>query len=84
MYAVKRQISVLLVEIILSQDGRTLRTELCWRTWSLGERTVLEYAERCTSPYLCKKDGYVRVNAVCNWQCGPVLGGMCAVLHRFA
>ena len=75
---------MLLVEIILSQDGRTLRTELCWRTWSLGERTVLEYAERCTSPYLCKKDGYVRVNAVCNWQCGPVLGGMCAVLHRFA
>ena len=55
--------------------GLPLRAELCrrmsfcWRTWSLGERTLLEYAERDTSPYLCKSDGYVRVHAVCNWQC---------------
>ena len=48
------------------------RTGLCWRTWFLGERTLLEYAERYTS-YLCKKDGYV--HAVHNWQCGLVLGG---------
>ena len=35
------------------------RMNLCWRTWSLGERT----------PYLCKSDGCVCVHAVCNWQC---------------
>ena len=54
------------------------RAGLCWRTWSLGERTLLEYAERYTSPYLCKSDGYVRVHAVCNWQSGLTLGDVCA------
>ena len=60
--------------------GRPLRAELCrrmglcWRIWSLGERTLLEYA----SPNLCKSDGYVHVHAVCNWQCGLPLGDVCA------
>ena len=75
LHAVKRQISMLFIEIILSQDGRTSfegRTlqddELLLEDMVSGWKNFAGVC-RDTSPYLCKSDGYVRVHAVCNWQC---------------